>query len=146
MSRRTMAFAAPPSPAAPCCARDPGPAAYLPLNRMVVTGPRPPTPMTATWKRYFLPFVTLALNTRLLVVFHALYFFPPGLEIRTRYEVAAGTAFQVILTVPFLITALTPVTLPGAAGGTGAAKGVTGTDGADGADVPMALRAVTVKL
>ena len=59
-------------------------AVYLPLNRIVVVGPRPPAPTAATWKRYFLPLRTLALNTRLVVVFHALYFFPPGLEIRTR--------------------------------------------------------------
>lgn len=52
---------------------------------------------------------------------------------------AAGTAFQVIFTVPLRTTALRPVTLPGVA-----AVGVTGADGADGADTPMALRAVTV--
>ena len=57
---------------------------HLPLNRMVATGPRPPGPIATTWKRYFLPFRTLALNTRLVVVFQALYFLPPGLEIRTR--------------------------------------------------------------
>ena len=66
------------SPAAP------GWQVYLPLNRMVVTGPRPPAATAATWRRYFLPFFTVVLNTRLVVVFQALYFLPPGLEIRTR--------------------------------------------------------------
>ena len=50
---------------------------YLPFNRMVVIGPRPPAPIAATWKRYFLPLRTLAVKTRLVVVFQALYFSRP---------------------------------------------------------------------
>ena len=40
-----------------------------------------------------LAFTDLALNTRLLVVFHFLYFLPPGLEIRALYDVARAVRF-----------------------------------------------------
>ena len=57
---------------------------HLPLNLIVVVGPLPPVPTAVIWNRYFLPFFTVALNFVLGVVFQALYFLPPGLEMRTR--------------------------------------------------------------
>jgi hypothetical protein len=55
------------------------PYAHFLTNRIVATAPRPPSPSAATWRRYFLPLFTFALDTRLVVLFHGLNFFPPGL-------------------------------------------------------------------
>ncbi len=51
---------------------------------MVVVGPFPSVPTAAIWNRYFWSFFTVALKFLLLVVFQALNFFPPDLEIRSR--------------------------------------------------------------